>query len=349
MFLPSSFFILLLLLLGTGDAFHQSSSAVGSSRSLLSGRRRPSTCILRRFAAPTTDDDKKDANAATATDDVKAVGVQEKQQKVGVWGRVKRFFRPGQSRMPKEDDALLSGADAAFSQLKERLSEVQVLPVNDENMIAVRNTTIADVKIRIHPLEKKDKDTTTTTSPDMFLDQLETVVEDLIRLEKFSRSKATLSDLVASYEFKGSWKILTNPAMIQDIRVDLFPLKIYNLSIAVYDGDTELVKFYGDFEANLETRHLDFSFQEMVVLQRLARLPKQKKLTTLGKKEPSEPPVVVQEERVTIHDDKKPFLESIRTNETSVFMENVLTLFDDWYSTVVKHVDKLDADDDDDD
>ena len=239
------------------------------------------------------------------------------------WGRTKRFFSRFFSRRRSSSSSTTTTTKISDHNAGPILADLKRLLLIPEKQRPENNVTtpqpppIAEAVFRLNrrPPTISRKKKKKNDSDDDDVDKIIHALQDL------ESSLASLSDAITSQQLDGTFTIAINPsATLQDIRMDLFPLRLYNLSVCVCDGDFELVRLRGDLEVNLETRHVDFAFDEMMVLKRPARLPKKKRLVTDSGKAA----------------DDGLFSKSIRTSNTSEPMEYVLSLFDDWYLAVNK-------------
>lgn len=142
-------------------------------------------------------------------------------------------------------------------------------------------------------------------------------------------------------EFTGSWKISTTNSTLSNANITLFPaLNIPNLSLALIDPtNDELVKFFGDFEANIQTKKLEFRFDEMALLGIRSKLPESKRFSLDNNNRPPSPlrkrVGKTSKEDTTKANKTKPFQETVATNETSESMNEVLSWFDVWYDAAI--------------
>jgi hypothetical protein len=122
------------------------------------------------------------------------------------------------------------------------------------------------------------------------VDDTDSIVDGLLKLEKLMRKKNTYDDNKTSQDtlnnLNGAWRLVFTTGTVNTQkklgRINYFPIKAvqtfdtatYKISNGIYLGDFAILKFFGTFSWNLKIRKLEFDFDEISLLGLLIGLPK---------------------------------------------------------------------------
>ena len=123
------------------------------------------------------------------------------------------------------------------------------------------------------------------------VDDTDSIVDGLLKLEKLMRKKNTYDDNKTSQDtlnnLNGAWRLIFTTGTVNTQkklggRINYFPLKAvqtfdtetYKISNGIYLGEFAILKFFGTFTWNLKARKLEFDFDEISLLGLLIGLPK---------------------------------------------------------------------------
>jgi len=123
------------------------------------------------------------------------------------------------------------------------------------------------------------------------IEDTNSIVESLLKLEKLMRKKNILDENITSEEtlksLNGSWKLIFTTGTVDTQkkigRINYFPLKAvqsfdtsenpYKISNGIFINDFALLKFFGNFSWNLKSRKLEFDFDEISIAGLRFQLP----------------------------------------------------------------------------
>lgn len=124
------------------------------------------------------------------------------------------------------------------------------------------------------------------------IEDTNSIVESLLKLEKLMRKKNNIDDNITSEEtlksLNGSWRLIFTTGTVDTQkklgRINYFPIKAvqsfdtsetpYKISNGIFLGDNAVLQFFGNFSWNLKSRKLEFDFDEISVLGLKFQLPK---------------------------------------------------------------------------
>lgn len=123
------------------------------------------------------------------------------------------------------------------------------------------------------------------------VDDTDSIVDGLLKLEKLMRKKNTYDDNKTSQDtlnnLNGAWRLVFTTGTVNTQkklggRINYFPIKAvqtfdtatYKISNGIYLGDFAILQFFGDFTWNLKARKLSFDFDEISLFGLKIGLPK---------------------------------------------------------------------------
>ena len=123
------------------------------------------------------------------------------------------------------------------------------------------------------------------------VDDTDSIVDSLLKLEKLMRKKNTYDDNKTSQDtfnnLNGAWRLVFTTGTVNTQkklggRINYFPIKAvqtfdtatYKISNGIYLGDFAILQFFGDFTWNLKARKLEFDFDEFSLFGLIIGLPK---------------------------------------------------------------------------